>query len=66
MLETLTNLKNNRVKSAPGGEAAAEATTRMKKFLANLEKKKHGPSRSRLSPSSPFLNTSFLSQAIQC
>ena len=44
MLETLTNLKNNRVKAAPGGEAAAEATTRMKKFLSGLDKKKHGSS----------------------
>lgn len=41
MLETLTNLKNNRIKAAPGGEAAAEATTRMKKFLSGLEKKRH-------------------------
>lgn len=40
MLETLTNLKNNRIKAAPGGEASAEATQRMKKFLNGLAKKK--------------------------
>ncbi|CDZ96845.1 Protein involved in high osmolarity signaling pathway [Phaffia rhodozyma] len=53
MLETLTNLKNNRVKAAPGGEASAEATQRMKKFLNGLAKKKpvlaHEPLRVSLS-----------------
>lgn len=44
MLETLTNLKNNRIKAAQGGEATAEATVRMKKFLSGLEKKRSGES----------------------
>lgn len=42
MIETLTNLKNNRVKSGHGGDGAADATVRMKKFLGGLEKKKTG------------------------
>lgn len=42
MLETLINLKNNRVKAAQGGEATSEATMRMKKFLSGLEKKRSG------------------------
>ena len=48
MVETLTNLKNNKLKKTPGGGAAgsagSEAVERMKKFLGGLNKKKHGMS----------------------
>lgn len=50
MVETLTNLKNNKVKKAAGGgtagAAGSEAVDRMKKFLSGLNKKKHGTIRS--------------------
>ncbi|KIP05858.1 hypothetical protein PHLGIDRAFT_107708 [Phlebiopsis gigantea 11061_1 CR5-6] len=45
MVETLTNLKNNKLKKAAGGGAAGsaglDAVERMKKFLSGLTKKKH-------------------------
>ncbi|GJE88610.1 MIF4G and MA3 domain-containing protein [Phanerochaete sordida] len=45
MVETLTNLKNNKVKKAAGGgatgAAGSEAVERMKKFLSGLTKRKH-------------------------
>lgn len=41
MVETLVNVKNNKMRAIPGGEIAAEATQKMKKFLGGLTKKKH-------------------------
>lgn len=43
MVETLSNLKNNKVKKAAGQTAGGEAVERMKKFLSGLNKKRHGP-----------------------
>ena len=44
MIETLTNIKNNKVKNLPGGQGqvAAETTTKMKKFLGGLSRKRQG------------------------
>jgi nucleolar MIF4G domain-containing protein 1 len=44
MLETLINLKNNKLKKAgnAGQTGGTEAVERMKKFLSGLSKKKHG------------------------
>ncbi|KAM5535944.1 hypothetical protein V8D89_010384 [Ganoderma adspersum] len=42
MVETLSNLKNNKVKKAAGQTAGGEAVERMKKFLSGLNKKRHG------------------------
>ncbi len=42
MVETLSNLKNNKVKKAAGQAAGGEAVERMKKFLSGLSKKRHG------------------------
>ena len=42
MVETLTNLKNNKVKKAAGQTAGGEAVERMKKFLSGLSKRRHG------------------------
>lgn len=48
MIETLSNLKNNKVKKAIGGGAngagAQEAVERLKKFLSGMNKKRHGKS----------------------
>ena len=44
MVETLVNVKNNKMRAIPGGEIAAEATQKMKKFLGGLTKKKHSTS----------------------
>lgn len=44
MIETLTNLKNNRAKKSDGGTDTIE---RMKKFLSGLSKKYHGKSHQR-------------------
>ena len=44
MVETLSNLKNNKVKKAAGQTAGIEAVERMKKFLSGLIKKRHGAS----------------------
>ncbi|KAI0749305.1 armadillo-type protein [Daedaleopsis nitida] len=41
MVETLSNLKNNKVKKAAGQMAGGEAVERMKKFLSGLTKKRH-------------------------
>ncbi|KAL6307436.1 ARM repeat-containing protein [Sparassis latifolia] len=41
MVETLSNLKNNKVKRDAGQSAGGEAVERMKKFLAGLSKKRH-------------------------
>ncbi|THH33208.1 hypothetical protein EUX98_g958 [Antrodiella citrinella] len=54
MIETLSNLKNNRVKKAAAGQyAGGEAVDRMKKFLSGLTKKRqvraHEPLRVTLS-----------------
>lgn len=42
MIETLTNFKNNKGKSLPGGQGsvAGETTIKMKKFLGGLGKKR--------------------------
>lgn len=43
MIETLTNLKNNRVKKvAAGQQAGGDAVDRMKKFISGLSKKRQG------------------------
>jgi nucleolar MIF4G domain-containing protein 1 len=44
MVETLTNIKNNKVKNLPGGQGqvASETTTKMKKFLGGLSRKRQG------------------------
>lgn len=42
MLETLSNLKNNKVKRAAGQMQGGEAVERLKKFLSGLDKKRHG------------------------
>jgi len=46
MIETLSNLKNNKVKKAIGGGAsgigAQEAVERLKRFLSGMNKKRHG------------------------
>ena len=43
MIETLTNLKNNRIKKVAAGQhAGAEAVERLKKFLSGLAKKRQG------------------------
>jgi len=46
MIETLSNLKNNKVKKAIGGGAsgtgAQETVERLKKFLSGMNKKRHG------------------------
>lgn len=44
MVETLSNLKNNKTKKAAGQMAGNEAVDRMKKFLSGLSKKRHGKS----------------------
>ncbi|KAJ9099690.1 hypothetical protein QFC20_005622 [Naganishia adeliensis] len=41
MVETLVNVKNNKMRAIPGGEIAAEATQKMKRFLGGLTKKRH-------------------------
>jgi nucleolar MIF4G domain-containing protein 1 len=43
MIETLTNLKNNKLKRTAGQQhQGGEAVERMKKFLSGLAKKRHG------------------------
>ena len=42
MIETLINLKNNKVKRAATQHAGGDAVERLKKFLAGLSKKRHG------------------------
>jgi nucleolar MIF4G domain-containing protein 1 len=42
MVETLTNLKNNKLKRNATQNQGAEAVERMKKFLSALGKTKHG------------------------
>ncbi|OCH94379.1 hypothetical protein OBBRIDRAFT_789292 [Obba rivulosa] len=41
MVETLSNLKNNKIKKNAGQSAGGEAVERMKKFLSGLSKKRH-------------------------
>ncbi|KAI0649110.1 ARM repeat-containing protein [Trametes meyenii] len=41
MVETLSNLKNNKIKKAAAQSAGNEAVERMKKFLSGLTKKRH-------------------------
>jgi hypothetical protein len=40
MLETLANVKNNKIKATNGTEQGVEATARMKKFSNGLGKKR--------------------------
>lgn len=46
MIETLSNLKNNKVKKAIGGGASGigpqEVIERLKKFLSGMNKQRHG------------------------
>jgi nucleolar MIF4G domain-containing protein 1 len=42
MVETLTNLKNNKLKRNTTQSQGGEAVERMKKFLSGLSKKRHG------------------------
>ena len=42
MIETLTNLKNNKVKRNTTLNQGGEAVERMKKFLSGLGKNRHG------------------------
>jgi len=42
MIETLVNLKNNKLKRNVTQNQGGEAVERMKKFLANLSKRRHG------------------------
>lgn len=46
MVETLSNLKNNKVKKVIGGGSngtgAQEVVERLKKFLSGMNKKRHG------------------------
>jgi nucleolar MIF4G domain-containing protein 1 len=42
MIETLTNLKNNKLKKGAMENQGGEAVERMKKFLLGLSKKRHG------------------------
>lgn len=44
MIETLANLKNNKLKRNATQNQGGEAVERMKKFLSGLTKKKHGVS----------------------
>lgn len=46
MIETLTNLKNNKLKRNTTQNQGGEAVERMKKFLTGLTKKRHGTSTS--------------------
>ena len=62
MVETLGNLKNNKIKKAAGQMAGGEAVERMKKFLSGLTKKRHGGfSQPCLNPS-PHLNAEHFRQ----
>jgi nucleolar MIF4G domain-containing protein 1 len=42
MIETLTNLKNNKLKRNVTQNQGGAAVERMKKFLSNLSKTRHG------------------------
>jgi hypothetical protein len=42
MIETLTNLKNNKLKRNTSQNQGGEAVERMKKFLSGIGKKRHG------------------------
>lgn len=42
MMETLTNLKNNKVKRNNAQNSGNDTAERMKKFLAGIGKKRHG------------------------
>jgi len=56
MIETLSNLKNNKAKKAIGGGAsgtgAQEVVERLKKFLSGMNKKRHGEYSFNLTPTS--------------
>nr|QDK64589.1 putative Sgd1p [Ganoderma lucidum] len=54
MVETLSSLKNNKVKKAAGQTAGGEAVERMKKFLSGLNKKRHGSARSLVMSHEPL------------
>ena len=41
MVETLTNLKNNKLKKNVTSSQGADAVERMKKFISGLSKKRH-------------------------
>lgn len=41
MVETLVNISQNKIRAVPGGDVAAVASGKMKKFLGGLNKKRH-------------------------
>jgi nucleolar MIF4G domain-containing protein 1 len=49
MIETLTNLKNNKLKRNAAQNQGGDAVDRMKKFLSGLSKKRHSSSTSLFS-----------------
>jgi nucleolar MIF4G domain-containing protein 1 len=56
MIETLINLKNNKIKRTAGQQhQGGEAVERMKKFLSGMAKKRHG-----MSASSAFRRSEYL------
>lgn len=57
MLETLSNLKNNKTKTKTNTGAqhqGGDALERMKKFIAALEKRRHGADTLFFSKAKPF------------
>jgi nucleolar MIF4G domain-containing protein 1 len=62
MIETLSNLKNNKVKKTIGGGAdgtgAQEAVERLKRFLSGMNKKRHGKRTSYPGPEREHLTVS--------
>lgn len=57
MIETLVNLKNNKLKRNVTQNQGGEAVERMKKFLTNINKKRHG--KYRLSAAESLLISSL-------
>jgi nucleolar MIF4G domain-containing protein 1 len=42
MIETMVNLKNNKIKHSSAQQAGSESVNRLRKFLSGLAKKHHG------------------------
>lgn len=76
MIETLTNLKNNKLKQSGGHSPGADSVTRLRKFLNGLSKKHHGESDAPLLPQLGgqagallclvFVSLSLLTRTYQC
>ena len=72
MIETLTNLKNNKLKRTAGQQhRGGEAVERMKKFLSGLNKKRHGastlpPLRCDIPPDSFYVSAEQSSHVSHC